>query len=521
MVAKLCLPVVLLASTLALSQTSTSVAGTVKSRRTGLPVGGAVLRLAGNGLSATTDSLGRFSITTGPSSVGKPGRNAVPMVGSDGIPHRQAEDGQLVVRILSPSGQLEVVAHSGWLAKGDWRIPLPALRPGVHVCVFETAAGRTSTAFLSSGTTESDNGGAHPVAANARLGRSAAVAVDTLVASRSGFRTARIALESYRMESVSVLLDDSGSIDVDQATIVPDPSWTCFMPDGIPPPALGTLAFRVTLQIAAVHQVGVTKFGRRTQYDIGGGSIKGDRIDATALSGGLDYELGLSTGSLEVEQIVILKAGSTPILMRNAGVAPSGSGSARVVLDFEAPNSSAYAWLNSGKYAAIRVVDTVAKTIRMDVYDIAKVSLPATKVQIEDPAGTSNQTWECLAGSGSQGASVFTETALLGSSISIGASKRGSRNIIPITGGTMTGKVSGTILSGGADYQLSGLDARYTLQTSDGEFIIVRNCGAGQLIPVFETRSAGPYAFLNENKYLSSGPNMVTGGVSITFYEKK
>ncbi|MBN1575483.1 MAG: DUF3237 domain-containing protein [Chitinispirillaceae bacterium] len=143
------------------------------------------------------------------------------------------------------------------------------------------------------------------------------------------------------------------------------------------------------------------------------------------------------------------------------------------------------------------------------------------RIQIKDPADVPNQTWECLKWSGSQGATVFTENVTLGSSISIGASKRGSRNIIPITGGTTSGKVKGKILAGGADYQLSGLDARYTLAPDDGEFIIVRNCGSGALVPVFEARTDGPYAFLNENKYLSSSPGMGSGGVTITFYERK
>jgi hypothetical protein len=115
----------------------------------------------------------------------------------------------------------------------------------------------------------------------------------------------------------------------------------------------------------------------------------------------------------------------------------------------------------------------------------------------------------------------------LGSTIGVNGGKRGSRNIIPITGGTTSGKVVGSILSGGADYQLAGsagttLDARYTLAPGDGEFIIVRNCGpANALVPVFETRAAGPYAFLNEGKFLSSSPSVGSGGVSITFSERK
>ena len=86
--------------------------------------------------------------------------------------------------------------------------------------------------------------------------------------------------------------------------------------------------------------------------------------------------------------------------------------------------------------------------------------------------------------SGSNGATVPPENATLGSPISVSNAKRGSRNIIPITGGTTTGKVAGKILNGGADYQLAGssdttLDARYTLNPSNGEFNIVRGVPTG------------------------------------------
>jgi hypothetical protein len=157
----------------------------------------------------------------------------------------------------------------------------------------------------------------------------------------------------------------------------------------------------------------------------------------------------------------------------------------------------------------------------MEVYDISSVTAPTKRIQIQDPAGVVSQTWECVTLTGSQGATVFTENVTLGSSVSIGASKRGSRNIIPITGGTTTGKIVGKVLNGGADYQLGGLDARYTLAPNDGEYIIIRNCGANGLVPVFEARVAGPYNYLNENKYLSSSPSVSGSSVSLTFYEKK
>ncbi|WP_143440883.1 DUF3237 family protein, partial [Klebsiella pneumoniae] len=95
---------------------------------------------------------------------------------------------------------------------------------------------------------------------------------------------------------------------------------TCFMPDGIPPPEAGVAVFSIKLQYSAIHDVGITKFGHRRQFDISGGTITGTRINGTVFTGGLDYELTLSNGSIELEQINILRADNTPILMRNAGV---------------------------------------------------------------------------------------------------------------------------------------------------------------------------------------------------------
>ena len=90
---------------------------------------------------------------------------------------------------------------------------------------------------------------------------------------------------------------------------------------------------------------------------------------------------------------------------------------------------------------------------------------------------------------------------------------------------SVSGRVTGPVLYGGGDYQLIGgttkLDARYVISSS-GDFVIVRNCGPlGALVPLFETRADGPYAFLNSNTYVSSDPGSGSGGVSITFYERK
>ena len=208
--------------------------------------------------------------------------------------------------------------------------------------------------------------------------------------------------------------------------------------------------------------------------------------------------------------------------MRNCGVAPADGSAVRVAFDFEVATTKSAAWLASGHYVGTRLVDATAGTIELDGYDISKATTSDSKIELQDPAGVPNVAWDCSSKSGGKGSSVFTENVTLGSSLSVGTTKRGNRNIVPITGGTTTGKVAGAILSGGADYQLSGLDARYTLAPSDGELILVRNCGpVGALAPIFEARADGPYAFLNANTFVSSDPGSGNGGVSITFYERQ
>jgi hypothetical protein len=122
-----------------------------------------------------------------------------------------------------------------------------------------------------------------------------------------------------------------------------------------------------------------------------------------------------------------------------------------------------------------------------------------------------------------QGEMLIQENVTLAPSQSVGASKRGNRNIIPITGGTLSGRITGRVLMGGADYQNlnppATIDARYLWQAADGEIIIVRNGGSfGSLVPSFEARIDGPYAFLNDGRYLSSNPAVGQGGVALTFY---
>ena len=131
----------------------------------------------------------------------------------------------------------------------------------------------------------------------------------------------------------------------------------------------------------------------------------------------------------------------------------------------------------------------------------------------------------------------------------LGDTPLGRRRIIGITGGSFAGpRLSGRILPGGADWQVirsdgvAYLDARYTLETSDGALIYVRNKGyrhgpkeviermaRGEEVdpslyymrttPWFET-SAAQYAWLNRIICIGTGARRAAA-VELDFFEVK
>ena len=106
----------------------------------------------------------------------------------------------------------------------------------------------------------------------------------------------------------------------------------------------------------------------------------------------------------------------------------------------------------------------------------------------------------------------------LGQAFSIENTQHGRRTVIPITGGTFEGPgIKGTIINGGADYQLANaqgrteLEAIYCIKTDDDIYIHVRNRGiiaGGQdadgkptfyfkAAPQFEAPADSKYVWLN------------------------
>jgi hypothetical protein len=312
--------------------------------------------------------------------------------------------------------------------------------------------------------------------------------------------------------------------------VVPHRSWDCGMPGGIPSPETGVLIFQAEMKLERIEHIGKTPYGDRQVAVVQDGALSGTKVSGSVMPGALDLELKLSNGAIEIEQFFVLKTSDGKyVYVHAAGTGPDAN-DVRVVMDFEAPNAGTFAWLNSGKYVARRVVDAAAKTMTMRVYDVTGATIAADSanvIPVAKPSGVPNQPWNYRrADPGEkQGEVLITETVTLSPSQSVGPSKRGNRNIIPITGGELSGRIPGKVLFGGADYQnLSGppaIDARYLWQAGNGDIIIVRNTGSGGLVPTFEVRTDSPYAFLNTGKFLSSPPGIKPGGVGITMYESE
>jgi hypothetical protein len=313
--------------------------------------------------------------------------------------------------------------------------------------------------------------------------------------------------------------------------LVPHKSWPCGMPEGIPAPELGVPVFEATIKLDQEYDIGTTPYGQRKAYVFQEGTVSGAKIQGSVMPGGLDFQLSFSNGGMEIEEIFVFRtADGKYIYMRSPGTAADKS-DLRMVPNFEAPNSSDYSWLNTGKYVGRRVFDLAARTLKISVFDMtALAAVPNAKnsILITKPEDVKDQPWDYRkAAPGEQkGDQLISENVTLGASQSVGAAKKGNRNIIPITGGTLSGKIIGKVLFGGADYQNLAnpptIDARYLWQTSDGEVIIVRNAGSfGSLVPSFEVRLGSKYEWLNNGMYLSSNPGMGAGGVSLTFHESK
>ena len=128
----------------------------------------------------------------------------------------------------------------------------------------------------------------------------------------------------------------------------------------------------------------------------------------------------------------------------------------------------------------------------------------------------------------------------LGEAFGIDNTQHGRRTVIPITGGTFEGPLlKGTIINGGADYQLNTenrteLEAIYCIKTDDGVYIHVRNRGIiangkdadgnpsfyFRAAPQFEAPADSKYGWLNNSLFVCApdfSPGFKGKKINITF----
>lgn len=137
---------------------------------------------------------------------------------------------------------------------------------------------------------------------------------------------------------------------------------------------------------------------------------------------------------------------------------------------------------------------------------------------------------------------AFQLRVTLGETFSISNTQHGQRTVIPITGGTFEGpQLKGTILNGGADYQLNTehrteLEAIYCIKTDDGVNIHVRNRGIiyngkdeqgnpsfyFKAAPQFEAPADSKYGWLN-NALFVCAPDWTQGfqGIVLNVWKVK
>jgi Protein of unknown function (DUF3237) len=127
-----------------------------------------------------------------------------------------------------------------------------------------------------------------------------------------------------------------------------------------------------------------------------------------------------------------------------------------------------------------------------------------------------------------------------------GLGSSGKRRIIPITGGTVRGRINGTVLHAGADFQIivndttADLDARYILRLDDGSHVYVQNRALRRAsaedvaklvrsepvdparvyfrcVPRFEVENPA-YLWMTQSIFIGTGARS-PGGVELSIYE--
>jgi len=110
--------------------------------------------------------------------------------------------------------------------------------------------------------------------------------------------------------------------------------------------------FDANVTIGALLNFGKSKYGERRIIPITGGTFKGPNIEGVVLPGGADWQLTRPDGDVELYARYTLKTSDgiliqvqNRVLMHISKDGKTGP-YVRSVIDFEAPSTSSYDWLN-------------------------------------------------------------------------------------------------------------------------------------------------------------------------------
>lgn len=111
--------------------------------------------------------------------------------------------------------------------------------------------------------------------------------------------------------------------------------------------------------------------------------------------------------------------------------------------------------------------------------------------------------------------------------IEVGETGNGLRRIIPITSGTVSGRVDGTILPGGADFQLFRVDrptelvAKYAFETAAGDRVYVENRGIRHAAPAVKERLRDGQPVDPGDVYMQSTPRFETAAPDLQWLTQR
>jgi hypothetical protein len=101
-------------------------------------------------------------------------------------------------------------------------------------------------------------------------------------------------LNFYQLQPLSAAERSAAKYEGAGKILIPHKSWQCGMAEGIPVPERGVPVFEANMKLDQIYDMGKTPYGQRQVFVIQGGTISGEKINGSVMSGGLDFQLSFS-----------------------------------------------------------------------------------------------------------------------------------------------------------------------------------------------------------------------------------